>query len=64
MNIQENLKQYSRYLKLKELLKAKETLYNDNNINEDVYYMMLEKIDNEIANNYTQEEIEEIEKEK
>ena len=48
---------------LKELLLEKERLANDENINDDMYYLLIEKIDNEIINNYTKEEIEEVEKE-
>lgn len=48
---------------LKELLLEKERLENDENISDDMYYMLIERIDNQIANDYTVEEIKKAEKE-
>ena len=48
---------------LKALLIKKEELYNDETISDDMYYDMIERIDNIIANNYSIEEIEQAEQE-
>lgn len=50
-------------LKLINLLKKKEELYNDDTISEDDYYTIIERLDNEIINEFTDEEIEEAERE-
>jgi len=49
--------------KLRELLLKKEELYNDSSIDDDMYYYLVDKIDDEIVNNFTIQEIEQVEKE-
>ena len=49
--------------RLKELLDMKEELEMNDTLSDEVYYMMMERIDNEIAN-YSIEEIEKAEKER
>ena len=46
--------------KLKQLIQYKKQLENDETITDEMYYLMTEKIDNEIANNYTIKEIDEV----
>ena len=48
--------------RLLELLRKQEDLQYDDTISDDLYYMLDEKISNEIANNYTIEEIEQAQK--
>lgn len=49
--------------KLKELLLKKDELYNNTELDDEEYYYLVEQIDNEIANNYTFDEIEKAERE-
>ena len=47
-----------RIMEIVKLLKKQEELQYDDSISDDMYYILDEKISNEIANNYLLEEIE------
>ena len=46
--------------RLVQLMKYKDLLQDDETITDEMYELLVEKIDNEIANNYSIEEIDEV----